>query len=188
MRNPVITIIAGHNGAGKSTFAREYSREHEEPYLNPDEFDKTKGLQNMNIDRIHAGRTFLKNFDKLLNLNHSFSIETTLSGRYLLNKLKDIRTKYFIKVIYIFLDSPEMAINRIKIRVLNGGHHIPDDDVLRRYGRSKSNFWNIYKNLADQWEIYYNGNEEFIQVAIGSKDKYQIIDEELFAVFKGNII
>jgi len=53
--------------------------------------------------------------------------------------------------------------------VLNGGHHIPKDDIIRRYYRSKNMFWNIYKDLCDSWSIYYNSDEIFEKIATNDK-------------------
>jgi predicted ABC-type ATPase len=121
----------------------------------------------------------------LVSQGKSFAIETTLSGQYLIPFIRDLKTKgYLITLIYVFLDNPEIAIARIKVRVRNGGHFVPDQDVQRRFWRGKKNFWNIYKDLADYWEIYYNGEHGFIQVATGEMSNITIIDETLFELFK----
>jgi predicted ABC-type ATPase len=88
---------------------------------------------------------------------------------------------------YIFLDNPTVCIERIKERVLKGGHDIPDKDVIRRYFRSKNNFWNIYKQLVDEWFLIYNSDLQFMAFAIGQKDEYIVNDEELFQTFKKDI-
>lgn len=76
-----------------------------------------------------------------------------------------------------------MCENRIKIRVLNGGHNIPKEDIIRRFYRSKKNFWNIYKNLVDEWNLFYNGNSEYILVAQYSNDDIEIFNENLYNEF-----
>ncbi|HBE03330.1 MAG TPA: hypothetical protein DC049_12790 [Spirochaetia bacterium] len=180
---PQLIIIAGHNGCGKSTFAFEYLKHFKYEYLNPDEMAKSLSPLHIDKARIQAGKLFFEKIQEKITNKESFSIESTLSGKYLIGFLDKIKKKYYIRIVYIFLDNTEMAIERIKIRVAKGGHHIPDEDVIRRYERSKNNFWDIYKNLADDWEIHYNGEGEFIQVAIGIKEKCEIIDDKLFALF-----
>lgn len=76
-----------------------------------------------------------------------------------------------------------MCENRIKIRVLNGGHNIPKEDIIRRFYRSKKNFWNIYKNLVDEWNLFYNGNSEYILVAQYSNNEVEIFNENLYNEF-----
>jgi len=68
-------------------------------------------------------------------------------------------------LIYIYLENYNANINRIKHRVLNGGHNIPTNDIIRRYYRSKKLFFTIYKDIVDEWNIYYNSNEFFEEIA-----------------------
>jgi len=184
---PELIVIAGHNGSGKSTFALEYLKENKLPFLNPDEIEKQISIDRKGNFRILAGRKYFELIANITEKKESFIIETTLSGKTLYGFLKTLQKDYIIKIIYIFLDNSEMAIDRIRLRVLKGGHNIDDNDVIRRYDRSKSNFWNQYKEIANEWEIYYNGNEDFIQVAIGSKKEFIVLDEKLFSLFTGEV-
>ena len=68
-------------------------------------------------------------------------------------------------MIYLFLEKPETNISRVAIRVISGGHHVPKDDIVRRFYRSQKMFFNVYKDLVDRWEIYYNSNEIFEKIA-----------------------
>lgn len=63
------------------------------------------------------------------------------------------------------MDTPDFCENRIKVRVLNGGHNIPKEDIVRRFYRSKENFCKLYKDMADEWNMFYNGTSEYILVA-----------------------
>jgi predicted ABC-type ATPase len=138
--------------------------------------------------KIAAGKMVFTKIDSLVSQGRSFAIETTLSGQYLVRFIKNLKEKgYVITLIYVFLDNPELAIDRIKVRVRTGGHFVPDQDVRRRFYPGKKNFWNIYKDLADYWEIYYNGEHGFIQVVTGEKKNMTIIDETLFELFKGGL-
>ena len=86
-------------------------------------------------------------------------------------------------LIYSHLNSPEMCENRIKIRVLNGGHNIPKTDIMRRFYRSKENFWNIYKDLVDEWNLFYNGLSEYMFVAHFDSGNLEIYNDNLYNEF-----
>ena len=77
----------------------------------------------------------------------------------------------------------EMCENRIKVRVLNGGHDIPQNDIVRRFYRSKNNFINMYQNLVSEWNIFYNGSSEYILVAQSINGAIEIFNENLYNDF-----
>lgn len=173
-------IISGANGSGKTTFAKNFAKLNDLYFINADEIAKELDSENITKYKIKAGKIFFSELKKNLESNKSFVIETTLSGKYLVEYIKQAKELDFtISLIYLFLETPDININRVKNRVLNGGHHIPQDDIIRRYYRSKNMFWSIYKDLADSWSIYYNSDEVFEKIA--SKDK--IFDEEKFSIF-----
>jgi len=112
------------------------------------------------------------------------TIETTLAGKNhikTIQKAKDLG--YQVVLIYSYLDNPDFCKNRIKVRVLNGGHDIPHDDIVRRFYRSKENFWNIYKDLVDEWNLFYNGTSEYILVAQSVNNEIEIFSESLYNEF-----
>ncbi|MDR0292421.1 MAG: hypothetical protein LBI01_06695 [Elusimicrobium sp.] len=107
-------------------------------------------------------------------------MESALSGNNHIKTVKKAKKLgYKIIILYIFVDNPEICLDRIRIRVLNGGHDVPAEDVKRRFTRSKINFWNIYKNISDEWILFYNGGKQVFPVAKNS----DIINEELFSKF-----
>jgi len=180
-----IYIVAGANGSGKTTFAKEFIKIPNIPFLNADEIEKEFNPNDTNGGKIRAGRIFFNRLYDLLKKNNDFVIESTLSGKSLIKILKKLkRDNVKIILLYIFLDSVEIAINRVQIRVKEGGHNIPTKDIIRRYFRSINNFWNIYKNLVDEWELFYNGEDNIIQAALGSKNNFNMINEEKFKIFK----
>ncbi len=127
---------------------------------------------------------FFCEFKSRLALDKSFVIETTLSGKYLVEYIQKAKEfSFHISLIYLFLENPQTNINRVKNRVLNGGHHIPKDDIIRRYYRSKNMFWNIYKDLCDTWSIYYNSDEIFEKIATNDK----ILDNQKYEIFYKDI-
>lgn len=182
-------IIAGPNGSGKSTFAQEFIQEKNLTFVNADII--AQELEPNNLNRrvmFDAGRIFFQRINRLAKERAPFVIETTLSGKYttkLIDKLR--KDNYKIRMVYIFVETPFLSIERIKIRVLKGGHHVPDDDVVRRFIRSKINFWNIYRTMVDSWEVYDNSGKIFLPVCIGKGLDYIILDHEMFETFREDV-
>ena len=178
-------IIAGPNGSGKSTLAGQLIPELGVTFINADEIAlRLAPAGDLAGVRLPAGKEFFGLLEQCLNSGQSFAIETTLSGRYLVRHLKKFkRLGYQITLIYIYLDNPEEAINRIKIRVKQGGHSVPDEDVIRRFARGMNNFWHIYKPLVVNWRLVLNSKEDIQLIATGDAARYNIVDEDEFARF-----
>ena len=176
-------IIAGANGSGKTTFAKEFAKNKNLDFINADEIAKDLDSNNINKYKIKAGKLFFKQLKENLKCGESFIIETTLSGKYLVNYINQAKKlEYRVVLIYLFLEKPEINIERIKNRVFNGGHYVPDEDVIRRFYRSKNLFCSLYKNIVSSWSIYYNSDEIFEKVA----DEKTIFDNEAYNKFKEN--
>ncbi len=179
-----VYIVAGSNGAGKTTFAKEFIKIAGITFLNADEIAKEIDPNDTEGGKLTAGRVLFKRLENLILSNQSFIIESTLSGlsmKKVIEKLKEVN--YKVTLLYIFLDTADLAIDRVKIRVKEGGHNIPEPDIKRRFYRSKNNFWNHYRNLVDEWQLFYNGEYTSIQVACGVKAEYTIVNEDLFTLF-----
>jgi predicted ABC-type ATPase len=164
-------IIGGANGSGKTTFSKEILAVTGFHFLNADEIEKE-----LATSKIQAGKEFFKRLNEIISQQEDFVLESTLSGGYLVKVIEKARKNgYNVELMYIFLENPEHCIQRIKLRVELGGHFIPDEDVRRRFYRSKTNFWNFYKNLANEWTLVYNsttGNPQ--KVAFGSNEDYTV--------------
>lgn len=183
-----LVLIAGANGTGKTTFANAFLKEHAYEYLNADEIAKKIKPENLSEARISAGKEFFKLLEKNIKQENNLLLETTLSGKYIQAFIPKCKQEgYKISIIYIFLDSPETCIERIKERVLKGGHYIAPEEVTRRYYRSKANFWNIYKNMADNWYVVYNAEDSFKEIAIGKEGGYFVSNLEYFTKFTKDI-
>jgi predicted ABC-type ATPase len=174
-------IIAGANGSGKTTLAHELLREEKDlVFLNADEI-----AREINDDLgLRAGKIVLERADELLKAKKSVALESTISGKYherLIEKFK--KSGYEIVLIYVFLNLPELNIARIKNRVALGGHNVPDQDVIRRFHKSVKNFW-AATGLADRWKLYYNGDDNYEQIAAGRDDVLEILNDDLYNRFK----
>jgi len=179
-------IIAGPNGSGKTVLAKELIEELKLPFINADEIALTLApAEDIARVRVKAGKLFLRKLTEHIRKGRSFIVETTLAGRNfaeIIRKMK--RDGYEVILIYVFVENPQEAINRIKLRVAKGGHPVPDEDVIRRFSRSKKNFWDIYRKLADRWKMFLNSEDDFLLIAVGDKEEYNIISENGFALFR----
>lgn len=167
MDNPILYIIAGCNGAGKTTAS--YSvlpdlldcRE----FVNADEI--AQGLSPFNPESvaIEAGKLMLQRIQLLLSLNKTFAIETTLATRSYAGLVKKAKSQgYRVVLLFFWLPSPEMAINRVAKRVKEGGHNIPTETIIRRYWLGLQNFFEIFMPIVDLW-IFYENVDDPIKIA-----------------------
>jgi len=182
-----LMIIAGANGTGKTTLAKEFLKKYKIEFLNADEIaiNISKNKKSLLENRIKAGKRFIQRLNEAIKARKSIAVESTLAGRYLLKTIKNLKKCGFrISIIYVFVDNPGIALRRIQARVDAGGHDVPKNDVLRRFDRSKNNFWKLYKNIADEWTMFYNGMERPVLVASGEKTGFEVVDAQLFGLFK----
>lgn len=179
-------LVAGANGSGKSTIARELLPSEGVSYVNPDDIARELCPAAPATARVAAGRETFRRIGAFLDAGASFAVETTLSGRAHVRTLRRAQALgYETTLIYIFVDSPEVCIARIAARVRSGGHFIPDSDVRRRYARSKRNFLEVYAPLVDRWTLFYNGDAQTHLVARKAADgSTAVFSEPLHALFK----
>ncbi len=181
-------IFAGPNGCGKTTLSTRFLEGKNIKFLNADNMAKEINPGDVDSVQLQAGKKFFKELSIAISKNHTFALETTLSGSYLIDVIKKVKAqKYRVHIIYFFLENPESAIDRIKIRVRKGGHHIPSDVVIRRFYRSKEKFWNIYRVLVDSWELFFNGDNDLSIVATGTKSEVRIMDDHKMELFLEDI-
>lgn len=173
---PNLYLIGGPNGAGKSTISQRLfpdilaTRE----FVNADAIAKGLSAFNPESVAVAAGRLLLKRLHQLHALRKDFAFETTLASRSLVPFLRECRTnQYTITLVYVWIESAELAHERVQERVKQGGHSVPDDVIRRRYQRSISNLISLYLPLADCWRIYDNTYAEPQTVAF--KDAGNII-------------
>ena len=181
MSNRNLYIIAGPNGAGKTTASYTILPEMFEikEFVNADEI--AKGISPFNPDEVAftAGRVMLNRIDELLNANISCAFETTLSTRSykgLVNKAQE--KGYKVILLFLWLNSKEIAIRRVEARVREGGHNIPKDVIRRRYINGLSNFFNIYKSIVDDW-IFADNSSGYLESIARSFTGEMSIDNEV---------
>ena len=156
---PYLVIMAGPNGAGKSTSAPQAIDEllAVGAFVNADVI--ARGLAGFDSESVafQAGRIMLQRLDELFQQHADFAFETTLASRTFAPFIRKARDAgYRIELVYVWLNSPDLCIERIKGRVRSGGHFVEDEIVRRRYERSLRNFFRLYQPLADDWRVYDN--------------------------------
>lgn len=189
---PNLYIMAGPNGAGKTTFARKFLPQYVEclEFVNADFI--AGGLSPFAPERaaIHAGRLMLEQIHSLAERGVDFGFETTLSGKTYVKLLQGMKKGgYLVHIFFLWITNVELGLERIKLRVRNGGHAIPEAIVRRRFGRSLPNFLRVYKPLADSWTIFDNSRDVPKMTAFEESGKIEILDLDLFNIllkYKGN--
>jgi predicted ABC-type ATPase len=180
---PTLYLIAGPNGAGKTTFASRFLPEEsgELEFVNVDLI--ARGLSPFDPDAAAAaaGRIALTRVGRLIRERKTFAWETTLSGRTTkawVRKAKD--AGYFIKLVFIWIQSLEESIERIQRRVREGGHDVPAQDVRRRFLKTLRNFFNDFCPLADAWKLFDNSKDSLRLIAAQKNSRTVIRDRSVW--------
>ena len=181
---PRLYIISGCNGAGKTTASYSLLPEMLDcsEFVNSDEFAKSLSPFHPENASIQASRYMLLKIRYLLKKRSDFAVETTLATRTLLKTVRMAQAAgYSVTLLYFWLNSPELAIERVKARVEAGGHNIPEETVRRRYHVGIDYFFHYYSPISDRWILADNSQAPFRVVAEGSKgDVVNIRDEETY--------
>ena len=153
----VILIIAGPNGAGKTTFATQFlPNEGNFPtFINADLI--AAGLNPFQPERaaLEAGRMMLRTMDRCVEQGESFALETTLSGRVYRRLIPEWQAQgYRVILLFLSLPTPEVALARVRHRVRQGGHDVPEQVIRRRYHAGWRNFQQAYRQMSDRWMLY----------------------------------
>lgn len=154
---PIVNIIAGPNGSGKTTFAREFLPQFVRclEFVNADYL--AEGLSPFAPEQaaIRAGRLMLVRIHELANQGKTFGFETTLAGKSYVKLLKNLKAQgYQIHLYFLWLPKVSISLKRIAQRVRKGGHDIPKEVVRRRFKSGLKNLFSVYRPLLDSWSIW----------------------------------
>ncbi|MDE5880205.1 MAG: zeta toxin family protein [Muribaculaceae bacterium] len=185
MAKPNLYIIAGCNGAGKTTASFNVLPQilNCREFVNADEI--AKGLSPFTPESvaIQAGKLMLERIETLMLEEVTFAIETTLATRSYKNLVLKAKQKgYDVSLLFFWLESPEVACERVRKRVSEGGHNIPKDIIYRRYYLGLENLFNIFMPIVDFWALYDNNN--YTNIIANSN---VIADEHLFTKIHNSI-
>ena len=188
---PKLFIIAGCNGAGKTTASYSILPEMLDcrEFVNADEI--AKGLSPFNPESvaIDAGRLMLQRMYDLLSMDEDFALETTLASRSYVKFIEQAQSKgYFVSLLFFWLPTPEQAIERVATRVNEGGHNIPSDTIRRRYFSGIRNLMALYTPICNYWVIYDNSSADMkirIVASGGLNTTTEIIDPLSYQTIKG---
>jgi predicted ABC-type ATPase len=181
--NPNVYIIAGPNGVGKTTFAREFLPNYANCriFINADLI--AAGMSPFAPERaaFRAGRLMLQEIEIQANQGVDFGFETTLSGKGHLQVVRGLKRRgYEVHIFYLWVPSAELTLARIKERVLRGGHDVPEAIVRRRFRRSIGNFLGPYGRLADRWVLFDNSGVMPREVATSRHGQLSVMDKRLY--------
>lgn len=177
---PTIYIIAGSNGAGKSTAANVILPQ----FLNCREFVNADsiaaGLSPFQPETVsfQAGRIMLNRIKELISEEKTFAFETTLTAKSYIPLLYEAKKKkYRIVLFYFWINSVNLALARIADRAKKGGHDIPKDVVERRFERSLFNLVNLFIPMSEEWSIFDNSSDRMNLIANGNGTKVRLVQK-----------
>jgi len=181
---PNLYIIAGCNGAGKTTASYTILPEllNCKQFVNADEI--ARGLSPFDAEAvaIEAGRIMLARIKELTIQRQDFAFETTLATRSYVPFIRHAQQcGYIVTLVYFWLNSPELAVSRVRERVENGGHGIPEDVIRRRYIKGVENFIELYMPICDAWILIDNSRKNDSRIiARNTQESTEIVDKILY--------
>ncbi len=188
---PHVIVIAGANGAGKSTVAPYLLRDTlgVSEFVNADTLAQGLSAFSPETVAIKAGKIMLRRLDELAETNADFAFETTLSTRSFFPRLNRMRENgYKFKLVFLYLENSELARLRVAERVRQGGHDIPETTIKRRYEKGLRNFFALYKTIADNWFFYNNSDTKNLKlIAKGNLSKTEeVFEPDIWKQLKEN--
>jgi len=183
-----VIVIAGPNGAGKTTLAPFLLRDQLSvlEYVNADPI--ALGLSGFDPGSValQAGRVMLKRLHDLSEHSRTFAFETTLAAKSYAPWIEGLRSRvYRFQLTFVWLRSPDLAVQRVRGRVRAGGHDVAEEVVRRRYRKGLRNFWNLYMPLADAWSVYDNSSspDPVLMASGGIARSVEVIEPEYWEEF-----
>ncbi len=183
MMSPSVYVIAGPNGAGKTTFAREFLPNYVDcrNFINADLIAQGVSPFSPEAAAFRAGRLMLDEIELYARRSESFGFETTLSGRSYVGLIRHLKKRgYEVHFFYVWVPTVELALTRVRARVLEGGHDVPEVVVRRRFERSIRNFLLRYRLLGDSWTLFDNAGATPAVIAFEKRGSLRIMNRELY--------
>ena len=183
-------IIAGSNGSGKTTFAKEFLPHYAKcsNFINADLIAQGLSPFSPAAMGIKAGRLLLSQVHEFIKQKVDFAFETTLAGRSYVNLIKEAKSRgYSIHIFFLWISDVKLTSERIRQRVRAGGHDVPTEDVKRRFSRSLRNFKELYRPLSDVWILFNNSGEKPAVIAQGIDKDITIINTYLYQELFGGM-
>ncbi len=180
---PRLYIISGPNGSGKTTASYSLLPELLDcsEFVNSDEFAKHLAPFAPESAYITASRLMLQKVQYLFDRREDFCIETTLATRSLIKTIRKAQQQgYYVTVLYLWLSSPDIAVERVAMRVKAGGHDIPEITIRRRYRMGLNYLFHSYMPVCDKWILADNTSPPFQIIAEGTKKGLQIRDMSVY--------
>ncbi|MGB7343847.1 MAG: AAA family ATPase [Pirellulaceae bacterium] len=178
---PTVYVIAGPNGADKTTFTQEYLLRHAncDEFVNADLIAAGLSPFKPESQSVAAGRLMLDRIDELASAKETFAFETTLAGRAHTKRLQRMKTEHGYRVVmfFVWLPSVKQAIARVAIRVREGGHDIPEPTILRRYRLGIQNFGRLYAPIIDHWVVYDGSSRPAVIVVEEENSTRTVFDD-----------
>ena len=185
-----VYVVAGPNGSGKTTFAREFLPNFAKcpNFVNTDYIAHGLAPFAPSTAAIRAGKLVVSRIREFSRDGTDFGFETTLSGRTHLSMFRKLKAlDYRVHLFFLWVPGVDLSLLRIKNRVLEGGHDVISTDVRRRFTRSIDNFFNTYMPFADTWMLFDNSGGKPVLAAsraggspvIENADLYQRITQSV---------
>ncbi len=162
-KQPHVYIIGGPNGSGKTTFANEYFEGARPPvkFLNADVIASAISPRRPELKAIQAGKLLLEQVEEYSDQKIDFAFESTLAGTNYVARIKQMKTAgYAVHLFFLWIPDVKLSIERVKNRVLLGGHDIPEDVIKRRFHKGLANFFNVYSKVTDEWVLFDNSEQK----------------------------